>query len=454
MSGVGAVSAVAAILLLTLSAGVGIFLAATDGHSHPPTPPIVPVQAVSPASATTLPAPASVDAAALVRKVRQDESWIDQVQSFQVTLADDWVRPPRALDARRVRSGRSPTANLTNSAALLFPKPHEQGSVELDFDQHHLFQQKLSDGEEPEDVRFWDGEKAFDHERYVSGQESYAFDNSPKMVANFFLDELPWLRAAWHPYWWAAPQDPFLMSEIFGDVDDYHLTGRRNFRGHDCFVLEAPWPRRIFYVGVTDKRLYGIDQRIFPSTPQFLSKSTRLSIRLAADLGHPEITSDHQFDEWFRSLPVLKRNKFMHQLYDRYWPLARPFANQWYEDYKDLSPGRSIPMTMGYDVWDESGSYIELSRTLKVISVSVDQPIPQSRFEMDMKEGVKVCDWGHNPPLIYNFKKNPTQAEWNEVLEGAQGRERTIALRRNSAARGHPATSSLTNSTRPSIVSP
>ena len=48
-------------------------------------------------------------------------------------------------------------------------------------------------------------------------------------------------------------------------------------------------PAMSLYVGVADKRLYGIVQHVWSDTPEMRRKIQRIEIQLAADLGHPEV---------------------------------------------------------------------------------------------------------------------------------------------------------------------
>jgi RNA polymerase sigma factor (sigma-70 family) len=417
--------AAAAIVLLVLTAGGAAIFMLLDGGSNAPIPasPISNNSPAIPQSPATRPLPANLDVAALVRKVRQDESWIDRVQSFHITLDEKWIRMPDG-------------------------KPMTEGKLELAFDQHRMLSLKRSNGSEQEDFRFWDGQKAALHEKYSSGEELYAFHKDPeRSVSMYFLADLPWLRADFHPFWWHPQQVGPGEAVSFGLPEDFHLTSREDFHGHDCYVLNVYLPPDSLYVGVADQRLYGIVQHTMRDNPEVDRQVERIWIQLAAALGHPEVTNSRQVDKWLRTLSQAQFDKTLRQWNERAWPLFLPSFTDWFDDYKEISPGRWMPMFMGYDESSvvlrhgDAPFFIVGSDQQKVVSVAVDQPLADDLFTMPMKEGVQVNDWGHDPPLFYKFKKNTTAAEWDKVLADARQRKQDELARQKAedVALGKPA---------------
>jgi RNA polymerase sigma factor (sigma-70 family) len=442
MSGLTAMAfwAAAAIVLLVLTAGGAVFFTLLDGDSNSPIP-ASPMSNNLPAtqqSPATRPLPANLDVAALVRKVRQDESWIDRVQSFHMTLEDKWIRPPEGIRLRMAELKKQFPLMAINETTFPELKPGPSGTLELAFDQHRLLKLAHSNGSRLEDFRFWDGQKAVIHEQYSSGQEDYAFDKEPqRFIANFFLADLPWLRADFHPFWWHPRQVGPGEAISFGLPEDYRLTSREDFRGHDCYVLEAEVPRMSLYIGVADQRLYGIVDHILPR-----SQILPLNTQLAADFGRPGITSNTQYAKWFHALPPDRRAQVEREGDKRIRRLLVPRFSDWFEDYKELSPDRWIPMLMGYDQWNwDTPSFITGTTQLRVVSVTVDQPLADDLFTMPMKEGVQVNDWAHDPPLFYKFKKNTTAAQWDKVLADARQRKQDELARESAenVALGKPA---------------
>ncbi|HXR10020.1 MAG TPA: sigma-70 family RNA polymerase sigma factor, partial [Candidatus Acidoferrales bacterium] len=172
MSGFSTVGiwAAAAIFLLVLTAGGAVFFTLLDGGSNSPIPANTVSNNLPPTqqSPATRPLPANLDVAALVRKVRQDESWIDRAQSFHITLEDKWIKPPEGIRLRMAELKKQFPLMAINETTFPELKPGTSGTLELAFDQHRLLKLAHSNGSRLEDFRFWDGQKAVIHERYSS----------------------------------------------------------------------------------------------------------------------------------------------------------------------------------------------------------------------------------------------------------------------------------------------
>jgi thiol-disulfide isomerase/thioredoxin len=84
-----------------------------------------------------------------------------------------------------------------------------------------------------------------------------------------------------------------------------------------------------------------------------------------------------------------------------------------------------MPMFMGYDFWNLDGKplVVQSERQLTVTLAVKDSVLPDSMFEMPMRDGVQVDDWSRDPPLIYKSKHDMTAAEWNAVLADADKRK-------------------------------
>ena len=54
---------------------------------------------------------------------------------------------------------------------------------------------------------------------------------------------------------------------------------------------------------------------------------------------------------------------------------------------------------------------------------AVDGPLPEDLFVADLRDGVQVCDWGHDPPLHYKYKKDRPPAEWQAIVDEAKKRK-------------------------------
>ena len=117
------------------------------------------------------------------------------------------------------------------------------------------------------------------------------------------------------------------------------------------------------YIGVADQRLYRIVGHTLPHDQNVNRIVQRLETQLAADFGRPGITRDRQYDKWLAVLTPDRQAAMEREFDKRIWPLYVPWVSQWFEDYKELSPGRWMPMSMGYDIWNmDSPSFIRGTR--------------------------------------------------------------------------------------------
>lgn len=144
----------------------------------------------------------AVDAAAVVRAVRQAEQWVDAAQSLRLRVESKWVHSPEAIEQRKARLKKQfPDAALTPEAfSDLLPELSE--TLEIGFDRKRLYSRAQSDrANRLLDERFWDGVRSVTHEKYRK-QEHYALEDDPyQHVGRFFTSNLSWLRAGPHDFW-------------------------------------------------------------------------------------------------------------------------------------------------------------------------------------------------------------------------------------------------------------
>jgi thiol-disulfide isomerase/thioredoxin len=292
----------------------------------------------------------------LVREVRAAESWIDHVDSFHVKLARHWHKPPEGIAHREAELRKQfPDIEPTEER---FPelRADAHDTVEIAFDKTRLYQcNRGGPGDVVLDERFWDGKRLYAHEKYTR-QEHYAFNNEPwKSLGRFLLSPMSWLRAGLHEYWW-EPKAGRLDERFFGAADEFRMTGREVSHDVDCWTLECDKRSQKWHVGVQDHRLYRMSQ--------------------------------HSIDHCLT-------------------------------DYREVAPGRWMPMAQSYTLFIDKGEFISSETHLKVVDVRINEPLPESMFHMELVDGVQVHDWGHQPPLHYNYKKHFEPTEWEAILAKA-----------------------------------
>jgi hypothetical protein len=121
---------------------------------------------------------------------------------------------------------------------------------------------------------------------------------------------------------------------------------------------------------------------------------------------------------WKEGLPAAEREE-VERRYARYlYEVARPSAEWYFDEYREISPGFSVPMRFGYAFLgvDAEGTYAKTRRDLRVMEVKANVELPGDLFVMEMREGVQVVDRRYDPPLSYPFKKDFSREEWQEIL--------------------------------------
>jgi thiol-disulfide isomerase/thioredoxin len=370
------------------------------------------------------------DAATLVRKVWQDEAWVDGVASLHLKLTDKWLRTAEGIAAATARyKTQFPNATIDEKT---FPdlKPRREGTVELAFDAKRLYTRTTSNGGMLEYLRIWDGHKRLAHELYDSGQELYAFSGTLERFG--FFENISWPRCGPHDFWWLRADS---ARDSWGAAEDYDLSGREELRGRDCYVIEATKrPRRTLYVGVEDRRLYGIIQWVTPNSTAVREQFDEISMRVAAEFGG-KAANPRSFDSWLLSLAPDVQAKVKREHFARAGNLYVRLFTIWFDRYEEIAAGCWMPILQGYECWNTDGprQVVLSERQMTVVSAVRDAPLPDAMFEMPMRDGVQVYDRCHEPPLHYKHKNNMTEAEW-EVIRAEADQRKKDELARQAAA--------------------
>lgn len=316
-----------------------------------------------------------VNAAELVRAVRESENWIHKVDSLMIRIESKWTSTPKGIAAHR--------AELKKQFADLDPdperfwqlKPSYKGSLEYAFDQRRLRFLHETPGKSSA-LKIWDGKQAMVHEKYFTyEQEIYALFPTPERIGQNCFSDLSWLRAQPHSFWW-YPMDVEEHLKYFGRPEDFVITGRSTYRGIHCYVLEwdpgdvpglASGLSYRWHIGVKDQRLYG----------------------------HVWLTR------------------------------KKPNIEHWTLDYKEVVDDCWFPMIQGYEVYDKDTLgeiYLRSHRDLKVLEVRINEKLADELFQMEFKEGVQVGDSRFGGYVTYRYKANRTDEEWQEIREKARKR--------------------------------
>jgi hypothetical protein len=300
-----------------------------------------------------------IDAAALVRAVRESENWIHEVNSLYLRIENKWTTTPEAMaaDAEAKKS-------LQGGAQRARPMPSAVGTLECAIDHERKRVRRLTDTPgQSYQLTIWNGTEFVNHSRsFRFNQEQYYFDSKipERTFHEFMAVDTSWPRAQPHSFWF-DPKDTEELLKYWGPAEDFVLMRRSNYRGVNCYVLDcdrtgvpgmAPDLARRWYVGVKDKLLHGL---------------------------------------------ITLRD-------------GKPDIEHWVQDYRQAAPNCWFPMTQGYKLYDrdEKGEpYLRSYRDLRVVKLCINEKLREELFKIELKEGVEVVDKRSGERVTYTYKPEP-----------------------------------------------
>jgi thiol-disulfide isomerase/thioredoxin len=362
-----------------------------------------------------------VDAAALVRKIRQQEDWIDRVASFQLRTESKWTRSAKSIEIERKKlENQFPGAEL-DPKQFMELRPELTDVIDVAFTTEKV---RLTEDQRDFSRRqsTWDGARFVHYQNYMHHrQEGYSLTTEPMMFGPF--SNFAWPAAQHHFFSWCLPkteEDRKLVSAQFGEPEEYEYLGRDPFRGHDCHVLFRMQDTRL-YIDVASGRLIGKTSGSV-GTAAFNERGFQIAKRVSGQ----NFETREELENWFNSQSKeaqIKLRESMQSAFAAERPSDTPVFEYWMLDYKEVAPGCYYPMTQGYIInhVDEKGqAYESLRREIKVVKVAVNAKLPDSLFNVTMKDGVRVYDETYDPPLTYTVKANRTKEEWKQIVDEAR----------------------------------
>ena len=293
----------------------------------------------------------------LVRAVRESENWLHRIDSLQLRIEGKWSRSPESIAARyaELKKQFPDQEPDPNRSWDLKPSHSDMLVYAIDFKRQRMRYIEDTPGR-VYSLRIWDGKQAVRYSEFGGKNQQYDLDSTIKMFGTIF-GSLSWPRAQPHSFWW-EPQNIKERIDHFGRAEDFKITGRDEYRGVDCHILECmsrhdPKLTYRWYVGVEDHLLYGRQERI---KPEFVFE---------------------------------------------YWTL----------DYKQVAPGCRLPMTQGYSLPaynpDTKQHYLSVVRDVRIIEARVNEELPDELFEMKFEEGLYVADRRSGKTIVYKYISTP-----------------------------------------------
>jgi hypothetical protein len=322
-----------------------------------------------------------VDAAALVRAVRESERWIHQTDGLVLRVESVWARnPASAAEQSQGVQGINPrdTQLVTASA----------GRLEYAFDRSRL---RFLDDEPGQGctLKVWDGKQLITQETQPGRRERYGLDAATQgNLEDILATEMAWPRAQPHSFWWDSRDVDDLLA-YYGRPEEFKCIAREDYRGVRCHVL-AMWPTEVRAIlfgqeyecdsGVKDQQAYGLIGEV----RGLVDQSCRWYVGVEDGLLHGIL-----------------------------WSIAdKPRLEHWMSDYRQVRPGWWFPMTQGYQIYkkDSAGAaYVDSRRDLKVLEIKANEPLPDALFRLEIKEGARVEDRRSGQLLAYEYRPKPPE---------------------------------------------
>ncbi len=334
-------------------------------------------------------------AADLVHAVRASENWIHEVDSLYIKIETRLTRTPEAIAAKTTELKQQYPDRAIVPDEFPELKPVSTGILEFAIDKTRI--RSLSEERDNRrKLKIWDGKQLMSHD----GQERYSLARTPQgCFQDMLAYETSWPRAQPHSFWWDIRDVDELMS-YYGHAEDASITGRCNYRGVDCYILDVP-PRGI--PGLVAVQSY----------PGCETCSERRHYGLAGEA----VDLAGQSFRWYVGVKD-------HKMYGLVWlSNNKPRIEYWMSDYKEVHPGYWLPMTQGCEVYskDNSGKpCVETHSDLKVVDARINESLPEELFRTEIKEGAIVADSRSGRTVTYAYKPEPPNLVGKALPESAE----------------------------------
>jgi hypothetical protein len=327
------------------------------------------------------------DAAELVRVVRESENWIHDIQSLYLRFESKWTRFPGEHFMVGTEMKEQCPDGCGTAGDLQQLQSGTEGILEYAMDEGRVrfLNQESGQGHQ---LIVWDGKQLISHEKYTAvNQEKYTLSWTPQDSFNELIAfQTSWLRAQPHSFWWDRKDVEGCLS-YYGHPEEFKLTGRCDYRGIDCYVLEF-YPKDLLgiVVGQPHQCDAGIEYRLKYG---YIGEARGLA------------------DQFYRWYIGAKDGR----LYGIVWMVSgKPHVEHWMTDYKQVADGCWLPMTQGYELYarDADGeAYVEARRDLKVTEVHLNEKLPDDLFKIELKKGIEITDSRSGSAVTYIYEPEP-----------------------------------------------
>jgi hypothetical protein len=321
---------------------------------------------------------ADVDAAAMVRAVRESEQWIHHVDSLYLRIESSWTTPC-ACDAAAVGAGPRACPDGTSQTTA-------KGLLEYAFNKNRV--RFLDDQpDQCSSLKIWNGKEFIAREAPSGRRDEYLLDAVTEgNFGDIFASETAWPRSQPHAFWWDR-RDVDALAVFFGRPEEFKCVGRQMYRDAECHVLEMrPTEVRAILHGES----YGCDSGQEDQQEHGLIGEVRGLV--------------DQSCRWYVGVEDGRLRGIT-------WFIAeRPRLEHWMSDYREVVPGGWYPTTQGYQVYNKDKDerpYVERRRDLKVVKIEANAPLADELFTLAIPEGARVQDKRSGRLVTYEYQSKP-----------------------------------------------
>jgi hypothetical protein len=356
--------------------------AAQDSRADEPRPP-GPVQLPGPR-----PLKPEDDASSLVRSIREQESWIDRVESLSLKAEVLYETTPAGIAKRRreLQQQRPAGADIEGNRGL---RPRTVETIELAFDRKRV--RWWEDGDPAWfDLRVWDGHRLIVYSSYDTppDRREYQIGTDPTRALPGLLDHFYSFRAGPRRLWWAyPPEDRESVIRLMGWPEDFVYGGREFFHGTECHVASCWANWSTFYISVGDGRLRGARVGALRSPEKRL-------LNWLNRKGH-SFRDTKEVWAWIRSRPPEEARALAREESAALPRLVDPVFDYWLSDDREIAPGSWLPMTQTSNLYflDEGGRLaIDQTCRLKITEAKVNVPLPDAMYRVELPQGARIVD--------------------------------------------------------------
>ena len=185
-------------------------------------------------------------AAELIQGIADDESKPYQFTSARIRIEEKQSFSPARLADVKAKTGKDVRPEATLSKEVVFDATRVRSRSEM----IDIF------GDSRVTLDVWNGESRKQHSlQRNDGLEVSRYDLSSSVRHGFSGVSLAAFQIEPRRFWWSQLAQ---AGRVFTLPEDYALGGEEVFHGRPCYRLDCPCAMRRVFIGVADRRLYGI----------------------------------------------------------------------------------------------------------------------------------------------------------------------------------------------------